>query len=147
MSAQNNSLTISKDVRELLVQIQERGTPLRIDGDTGTYYILSADQLMTLLSLIPEDAASVSSFTPQDFGLTEADLTAYEARRKARREQIDLNVLVPLDPDLEQRLLHLSQIQHQRPLSGKEAHEREQLLHELEAAMLRNLQAVVNKIS
>ena len=146
MFAQNHSLTITKDVSDLLAQIEEHGTPLRIDGTTETYYVLSADQLMTLLRVIPEDRDSVSSVTPQDFGLTEADLTAYEARRKARREQVDLNALAPLDTNLEQRLLYMSRIQRHQSLSEKEAREREQLLHELEAAMLHNLQAVVSTI-
>ncbi|MFQ5858871.1 MAG: hypothetical protein ACE5LU_24995 [Anaerolineae bacterium] len=140
MSAQGNSPTPG-DLNDLLEHIQNRGTPFRIDGATGTYYVLSADQLIALLRAISEDGEPVLSFAPHDFGLTEADLAAYEARRKARREHINLDTLAPLDPNLEQRLHHLSQVQHERPLSEGEASEREQLLHELETAILDNLQA------
>jgi len=145
MSVQNSSLTILKDVRDILAQIEKHGTPLRIDGTTETYYVLSADQLITLFRVTPQDEESVSPLTPEDFGLTEAVLAAYEARRTARREQVDLNALAPLDTDVEQRLLHVSQIQRHRPLSEKEVREREQLVHELEAAMFHNLRAVAEK--
>jgi hypothetical protein len=55
MAAQNNLPTPSRDVSDLLAQITEHGTPFRIDGATGTYNVLSADQLMTLLRGRPED--------------------------------------------------------------------------------------------
>lgn len=145
MAAQNNASPPSRDVRDLLAQITAHGTPFRIDGATETYYVLSADQLMTLLSGRPEEVVSVASCTPQDFGLTEADLSAYDTRRKARRQQIDLGVLVPLDAELEQRLRQLQQVQRQRPLSEAQKRAREQLLHELEMAMLRNVQALTEQ--
>jgi hypothetical protein len=88
---------------------------------------------------------SVTPCTPQDFGLTEADMSAYDARRKARRKQIDLGELAPLDADLEQRLSQLNQVQRQQPLSDTQKREREQLLHELEMAMTRNLQVLTEQ--
>src|SRR6266700_1958337 len=136
MAAQNHSPTSSRDVSDLLARIAEHGTPFRIDGATGTYYVLSADQLMTLLRGKPDEVESVASCTPQDFGLTEADMSAYDTRRKARRQQI------ALDAALEQRLHQWHQGQRQRPLSEAQKRAREQLLHELEMAMMRNLQAL-----
>jgi hypothetical protein len=145
MDAHNNPPTPSHDVGDLLAQITEHGTPFRIDGATGTYYVLSADQLLTLLRGKSDEVESVVSYTPQDFGLTEAEMSAYDTRRKARRKQIDLDVLVPLDADLEQRLRQLHQVQRQRPLSEAQKREREQLLHELEMVMMRNLQALTEQ--
>jgi hypothetical protein len=145
MAAQNNSPPPSRDVSDLLAQIMEHGTPFRIDGATETYYVLSVDQLMTLLSGRPEEVESVAWCTPQDFGLTEADMSAYDTRRKARRKQIDLGVLAPLDATLAQRLRQLNQVQRQRPLSAVQKREREHLLHELEMAMMRNLRALTEQ--
>jgi hypothetical protein len=145
MAAQNHSPTSSGDVSDLLAQITEHGTPFRIDGATGTYYVLSADQLMTLLRGKPEEVESVVSCTPQDFGLTEAEISAYDTRRKARRKQIDLGVLAPLDAALEQRLRQWHQVQRQQPLSDTQKREREQLLQELEMAMMRNLQVLTEQ--
>jgi len=145
MAAQNHSPTSSRDVSDLLARIAEHGTPFRIDGATGTYYVLSADQLMTLLRGKPDEVESVASCTPQDFGLTEADMSAYDTRRKARRQQIDLDGLAPLDAALEQRLHQWHQGQRQRPLSEAQKRAREQLLHELEMAMMRNLQALTEQ--
>ena len=107
--------------------------------------MLSADQLMTLLRSRPDEVESVVSCTPQDFGLTEADMSAYDARRKARRQQLDLGVLTPLDAALEQRLRQLHRVQRQRPLSAAQKREHEHLLHELEMAMMRNLQALTEQ--
>jgi len=143
MSAQGNSPPTHGNVGDLLIQIEKQGTPFRIDGTTETYYVLSADQLMALLRAGAEDGESIPPFTPRDFGLTEADLVAYQARQKARRQRVHFDALVPLDTDLEQRLRRLSQIQGERSLSDKERREREQLLHELETSIVHNLQAAV----
>ena len=129
-----------------------RGTySQRQDGDIQMLRVkipqglLSADQLMTLLSGRPEEVESVASYMPQDFGLTEADMSAYDTRRKAQRKQIDVGVLAPLDVALEQRLRQLNQVQRQRPLSAAQKREREHLLHELEMAMMRNLHALTEQ--
>jgi hypothetical protein len=145
MAAQNHSPTFSRDVSDLLAQIKEHGTPFRIDSATGTYYVLSADQLITLLRGKLDEVESVAACTPQDFGLTEAEMSAYDTRRQARRQRIDLGVLAPLDAALEQRLRQWQQVQHQRPLSTVQKREREQLLHELEMAMMRNLRALAEQ--
>lgn len=134
-----------RDVGDLLNQIEHHGTPFRIDGATETYYVLSANQLLTLFRGMIKDVESIESFTPQDFGLTEADLAGYEARRQARRAQIDPGMLAPLEAALEQRLRQWHQVQHQQPLSDQERREVEQLLQTLETAMGSNVQAVVKK--
>lgn len=145
MTTQHRSSAPPRDVGNLLEQIAQHGTPFRIDGATETYYVLSAAQLLTLLRGMSQDVESVASFIPQDFGLTEADLAGYEARRQARREQIDLGLLAPLEAALAQRLRRWHQVQHQPPLSDQEKREVEQLLQELETAMGSNVQAVVKK--
>jgi|307.fasta_scaffold57874_2 hypothetical protein len=145
MAAPNHSPTSSRDVSDLLVQISEHGTPFRIDSATGTYYVLSADQLMTLLRGQLDEGESMAASTPQDFGLTEAEMSAYDTRRQARRQHINRGVLAPLDAALEQRLHQWQQVQRQRPLSTAQKREREQLLHELEMAMMRNLQALAEQ--
>jgi hypothetical protein len=145
MSSQNRSLALSKDVAGLLDQIENHGTPWRIDGPTETYYVLSADQLMALLRDGPRGVESAASFTRQDFGLTEADLSSYEARREARRERIDRAMLAPLEATLEQRLRQWHQVQRQSPLSEQQKREMEQLLNELERAMGDNVQTAAKK--
>src|SRR5262245_63787028 len=97
MATQNRSSALLREVGALLDQIAQHGTPFRINGATETYYVLRADQLLTLLRGLRADVASAESFTPQDFGLTEADLAGYETRRQARRAQIDPGMLPPLD--------------------------------------------------
>jgi hypothetical protein len=145
MAAQNHSSTSSRDISDLLAQITEHGTPFRIDSATGTYYVLSADQLMMLLRGKLDEVESVVSCTPQDFGLTEAEMSAYDTRRRSRRQRMDLGVLAPLDAALEQRLRQWQQVQRQRSLSKVQKREREQLLHKLEMAMMRNLQALAEQ--
>jgi hypothetical protein len=145
MATQNRSSALPRDVGDLLEQIAHHGTPFRIDGATETYYVLSADQLLTLLRGMIEDIDSIEAFTPQDFGLTDADLAGYEARRQARRAQIEPGMLAPLKAALAQRLRQWHQVQHQQPLSDQEKREIGQLLHELETAMGSNIQAVVKK--
>jgi hypothetical protein len=92
-----------------------------------------------------EDVEAVESFTPQDFGLTETDLAEYEARRQARRAQIDLDLLTSLDAALEQRLRQWHQSQHPQPLSEQEQREVEQLRQALDVAMGSNVHAIVKK--
>ena len=145
MATQNRSSALPRDVGDLLDQIAHHGTPFRIDGATETYYVLSAAQLLTLLHGMIEDVESVASFTPQDFGLTEADLAGYETRRQARRAQIDPGLLGTLEATLAHRLRQWHQMQHHQPLADQEKREIEQLLQELETAMRSNVHAVVKK--
>ncbi len=145
MATQNHSPALSRDIADLLDQIEHHGTPLRIDGSTETYYVLSADQLMALLHGVHGEVESAESFTPQDFGLTETDLSAYKARREARRERIGRGMLVPLEAALKQRLQQLNQVQHRQSLSDQQKREVEQLLNELETAMDNNMETAAQK--
>ncbi|WP_089722003.1 hypothetical protein [Candidatus Entotheonella palauensis] len=126
-------------------QIEHHGTPFRIDGPTETYYVLSADQLMALLRNVHQEIESVEPFTPQDFELTEADLSVYKARREARRKRINRSMLVPLETDLEQHLRQLTQVQQQFPISDQQKHKVDQLLNELETVMGNNVQTAAKK--
>ena len=130
MATQNRSSALPRDVGDLLDQLAHHGTPFRIDGATETYYVLSAAQLLTLLHGMMKDVESVASFTPQDFGLTEADLAGYEARRQARRAQIDPGLLAPIEAALAHCLSQWHQMQHHQPLAEQENREIEQLLPE-----------------
>jgi hypothetical protein len=145
MATPHRSSTLPRDVGDLLEQIAQHGTPFRIDSVTATYYVLSAEQLLTLLRGTLEAVASVESFTPQDFGLTETDMAGYEARRQVRRAQSDPSMLAPLEVTLAQRLRYWHQVRHPQPLSEQEKREIEHLLQELETAMGANVQAVVQK--
>lgn len=142
MSVKSNSPAESRNIDELLSQIERQGTPFRIDATTETYYVLTAKQLMALVRIASDDGGTVSPFKLEDFGLTEAEFAAYQARRESRREGIDVDALEPIDPALEQRLRYLNRVQHERPLSEEEQREREKLLHQLETAMLENLEAI-----
>jgi hypothetical protein len=130
-------------VEDLLSEIKQRGAPLRIDTDidtdTDTYYVLRMDQLLALLEDSLQDAQPTDEFVPEDFGLTGADLAAYQARRAARRNAAPANQQVRLDASLVQRLAKLKG----KPTSYSTA-ERESLLQALESAMLRNLQATLS---
>lgn len=145
MSTKGDSLSRLHDVDDLLLQIEKQGTPLRIDGPSDTYYVLTVKQLMALLGITSEseNRETVPQFTPEDFGLTEADLVAYQARREARRRRVDVDALEPIDPNLEQRLDRINRLRDERPLSEEEHREQEALLQELETAMLRNLETAV----
>ena len=132
-----------KDVSHLLTQIEKSGTPLRIEGTTETYYVLSATQLMALLRSRPEIDNPINSFTPEEFGLTEADLADYTALRQARRARVDSDVLDPLDVDLARRLNQFNDAGRQ-VLSEEDKRELDQLVQELETVMLRNIQSAAH---
>ncbi|MFN8446960.1 MAG: hypothetical protein U0175_39565 [Caldilineaceae bacterium] len=127
-----------------LLQIREHGTPLRVDSETETYYVLTAAQLKALLATLPTQAKDkvdldhLTTFSPQDFGLSEADIADYEARQQLRQRAVNVHKQRPLNADLKRRLDAISQ-------QGKIASpaERTQLLHELEALMNENLQALL----
>ena len=145
-----NTYTRTAHNNDLLLEIEEHGTPLRINGQAETYYVLSAAQLMQLIGQLPADATEpedISSFTPEDFGLTENELTAYEARRTARRQHVDADVQEPIAADLERRLRALSRRTRDNGQSRHDEIARGQLLQELETAMLETLQAAIRKIA
>ena len=60
-----------------------------------------------------DEIEPVASCTPQDFALTEAEMSAYDTRRQSRCQRIDLDVLAPLDVALKQRLRQWQQVQPQ----------------------------------
>lgn len=134
----NQSPLLALTVEDLLLQIKERGAPLRIESDADTYYVLRMDQVVALLEDSLNAASAANDFMPEDFGLTDADLAAYQARRAARRKAVAAEKHARLDAALVQRLAKLKE----QPPSYSTA-EREALLQALETAMLRNLQATL----
>ena len=135
MEVQTMSHRPNQSVAELLQQVDVDGAPLRIDSKTNTYYVLSADQLLALLKNNHGDEKS-PQFTPADFGLSEADITNYQALHRSRSSAIAQNKQAPLSANLRKRLRQSEKNNFRRP-------ESEQLLHELEDEMLRNLESVV----
>lgn len=126
-------------VEDLLSEIKQRGAPLRIESDADTYYVLRMDQVVALLEDSLQDAQPTDEFVPEDFGLTDADLAAYQARRADRRNAAPAEQQTQLDASLVQRLAKLKD----KPSSYSPS-EREALLQALEAAMLRSLQATLS---
>lgn len=132
----------STQPRNLLTEIETQGTPLRIDGQTETYYVLSASQLNALINRSQDDSANfedATNFTPEDFGLTEADLDQHEKTQQVQQQHIASHALKPLSEDLGSRITQ--QAQSTVPQQNKA--ERDELLAKLEAAMLTNLQASI----
>ena len=130
--------------QELLMEIEAKGTPLRLDGPKGTYYVLSASQLRKLLGRLVDDFVDVDDvmgFALEDFGLTKADVAEYNEKQQAQRARVAESKLIPLPTILAERLSEVSEA----GLSNSDVDdaERETLLRELEAAMLANLQAAV----
>lgn len=137
----------TKEVAQFLVQVREQGTPLRVDSDTETYYVLTATQLQQLLfAAFADDAADSDfaadySFTPADFGLTEADIAAYEAKQQQQRAALNLQKQQAPAPELIRRLEALPRLERLFP--KRAATERTELLRELETVMLANLRAAL----
>ena len=136
MEVQTMSHRPNQSVAELLQQVDVDGAPLRIDSKTNTYYVLSADQLLALLKNSHGDERGSPQFTPADFGLSEADITNYQALHRSRSSAIAQNKQTPLSANLRKRLRQSEKNNFRRP-------ESEQLLHELEYEMSRNLESVV----
>jgi len=137
----------TKEVADFLVQAREQGTPLRVESETETYYLLTATQLQQLLlSALADnpdnaDFAENHAFTPEEFGLTEADIAAYEATQQKQRAALPLHRQQPPDPELIRRLDALPRLERLFP--QRAVAEREALLRELEVAMLNRLQALI----
>ncbi len=133
------------EVKALLNQIEEQGTPLRIESESSTYYILSAKQLQMLLKSTEFDEEEVTTYTPADFGLNNTDVAAYEKSRKTRRTYLGRSEQTPLDKDLVQRLDHMldHMTEGQNSFSEAGRDKREQLLQELDEAILRNLRIAI----
>ncbi len=84
----------TKAVADFLVQVRHQGTPLRVDSDTETYYVLTATQLQHLLEAaivdnMATDLPNDHAFSLDDFGLTEADVVAYEAEQERQRSALN----------------------------------------------------------
>lgn len=141
----------TKAVADFLVQVRHQGTPLRVDSDTETYYVLTATQLQHLVEAAIGDAANrvdlpnEPAFTLEDFGLTEADVAAYEAAQERQRSVLKLQQQRPLQPDIIRRLNALPRLEQLFPMRA--AAEREALLRELETAMLNNLRTLIPEAS
>ncbi len=129
----------STTIRDLLIQLQQHDTPLRIENDAETYYVLRVDHLKALLEMLPPDLDNNREFTLQDFGLNAADLKAYQQRRDARRKRLDISQQNRLEDTLLSRLEQANQ--SSTPTS---AATQEETLRELEAKMLYNLQAALS---
>ena len=122
---------------DVIAQLESQETPLRIQGSQQTYYVLSAEQMLALMQptqMIDDD----DSFMPQDFGLTEEDLTRYQNRRRERRQHVGATRHSRLAADLQNRLDLLRSISTLSPTLPPVD---QQTLQALEAAMLYNLQA------
>lgn len=125
----------------LFEHIQQQGTPLRIDGPTETYYVLSSEQLLSLLNVAQNQLDADTLFAPEDFGVTQAEIEAYEARRQQRRRYAALHSTQnPLPQQLAQRLSSLQAAP--LPLTEEQRQEREELLHELDSVILRNIEKI-----
>ncbi len=81
-----------------------------------------------------------STFTPEDFGLTEEDVANYLARRRERQAQVESDEYISLSTELQMQLDALRDAD--APLSLLSA-EGQQALQALEAAMLHNLNVAV----
>lgn len=149
MAIQEKAVTQDSTLQSLLAQVQKRGTPVRIDDASGSYYVLSAKQLMLLLQdgpsqlepTVPIEADSGESFNLEDFGLTQAELVAYEQRRDQRRMMLNLTAQKPLSSEL---AVQIQQIAQQQDDTGElDEKKLEQALQELEASLLQNLNAII----
>ena len=110
---------------------------MRVEHGADTFYVLSAEQLMTLLGDPRVELDQDGSFQPEDFGLTLEEVAAYEERSAARREFAA--TAVPLDTELQRRLLAFQETQTPYGISSEDLAEQEVLLSAVEDAMLRSL--------
>ena len=129
----------TKEVAVFLRQVRKQGTPLRVDSETETYYLLTVDQLLALMQP-PQNFEDGTSFTPQDFGLTEDDVTAYLARRHKRQQQLGVTPPTELPADLQQRLDRLRAL---AAISSAAPPVDETTIQALEAAMLHSLETTI----
>lgn len=118
-----------------LSQLEVHETPFRIQNSQTVYYVLTMEQVLTLMQ--PTLAMqSQQQFTAEDFGLTEEDINTYFELRHKRQAHINVAQQTPLTTDLQNRL-DIAQG------SRAEFSANDQLMQELEATMLQNLQKVI----
>lgn len=127
-------LQVTEEVR---AQLASQLTPVRIEDQAQTYYVLSAEQLLALLQ-IAEMSDPTHSFAPADFGLTEEDVTTYLHRRQQRQQGVD-SATAPLSLKLQAHLETLRMISNRSTATPPID---EQTLQTLEQAMLHNLQII-----
>lgn len=129
-------LDISADV---LTQLETHKAPMRVQGSQNTYYILTADQIRTLV----QQSATFKddkTFAPEEFGLREEDVQGYLARRQQREQTIDRTQQLSLAPELETQLAMLRAVSF---TSATLDEVNEETLEALEDLMLHNLQSAV----
>lgn len=127
---------------DVLTQLESQPTPLRIQGHRQSYYVLTVEQILALMQP-PQHIEDDTTFTAQDFGLTEDDITAYLDRRHERQQQVGLAQPTPLPADLQNRL---EMIRSLAAVTTTAPPVDEQTLQALEAAMLRSLQATIQNM-
>ena len=127
----------------VMAQLDTQETPLRIQSQRKTYYVLTVEQIAALMQPLPT-VEDNESFTPEDFGLTEKDVENYLARRQEREQQIGAADHMPISTELKNRLDMLRTLSD---LSPSAVPVDKQTLRVLEEAMLRNLQISVRNAS
>jgi hypothetical protein len=134
----------SKPVLDLLTQVKRTGRPVRVEHGADTFYVLSAEQLVTLLGNPRAELDQDSSFQPEDFGLTQEELAAYEERSAVRRTFVA--TAAPLDTELQRQLLWFQETQAPYGISPEDLAEQEVLLSAVEDAMLRSLAQTTSQL-
>ena len=127
---------------DVLTQLESQPTPLRIQGHRQSYYVLTVEQILALMQP-PQNMEDDTTFTAQDFRLTEDDITAYLDRRHERQQQVGLAQQTPLPADLHNRL---EMIRSLAAVTTTAPPVDEQTLQALEAAMLRSLQTTIQNM-
>lgn len=127
---------------DLLTRLESQQTPLRIQGQQRSYYVLTSEQLLALMQQ-PPHFEDDTTFAPEDFGLTEDDVTAYLARRQDRQQKLGATQPTPLPADLQQRLDWLRVMV---PVSNHAFLPDEQTMQALEAAMLHSLETTIQRM-
>lgn len=131
---------VERDVTDdLLTRLESQQTPLRIQGQQRSYYVLTSEQLLALMQQ-PPHFENDTTFAPEDFGLTEDDVTAYLARRQDRQQKLGVTPPTPLPADLQQRLSRLHAV------SNNTSHPNDQMMQALEAAMLHSLETTIQRM-
>lgn len=124
---------------DILTRLESQQTPVRIQGHKQSYYVLTVEQILALMQP-PQNFADDTTFTPQDFGLTEADVTDYLARRHERQQKLGVTKPTQLPADLQHRLDRLRAI---AAVSTAAPPLDEQTIQALEAAMLHSLETTI----
>ena len=128
---------------DVLTRLESQQTPLRIQGHQQSYYVLTMEQLLALMQPA-QNFADDPSFSPEDFGLTEADVRAYLARRHERQQKLGSIQPTQLPADLQQRLERLRAL---TTIASATVSADDQAIQALETAMLRSLETTIQTMS